>query len=137
LKVLRLGKAGALAGRSLTFSQRSAALGASLWRGSVIGARLVKYGAPVVLAYVAIRHPSVLNSLFGKVAEMTGIPVVAAQTVGWMLVLLPLFLLARFFLRPLAWIFAGAGHLLRWLETFLRSSPGASGKRNDGTQPAA
>src|SRR3546814_6563067 len=55
LKVLRMGKTGVAGGRSLTFSQRSAALGSGLWRTSAIGTRLLKYGAPAVLAYIAIR----------------------------------------------------------------------------------
>src|SRR5690606_39155814 len=67
LKVLRMGKAGSASARSLTFSERSAALGSGLWRGSVVGARLVKYGAPAVLAYIAVRHPSVINSMLGSV----------------------------------------------------------------------
>src|SRR3546814_19638850 len=62
LKVLRMGKTGVAGGRSLTFSQRSAALGSGLWRTGAIGTRLLKYGAPAVLAYIAIRHPSVINS---------------------------------------------------------------------------
>src|SRR5690606_33374704 len=89
LKVLRMGRVATAGGRSLTFSQRSAALGAGLWRGSVLGARMVKYGAPAVLAYMAIRHPSVLNSLMASAAEKLGVPVAAAQLVGWTLVLLP------------------------------------------------
>src|SRR3546814_13275742 len=36
LKVLRMGKTGVAGGRSLTFSQRSAALGSGLWRTSAI-----------------------------------------------------------------------------------------------------
>lgn len=122
-KLLRMGRAGAAtagaatgraaAGSSMTFSQRSAALGASLWRGTVVGARLAKYGAPVVLAYVAVRHPSVLNAMFGQVAEKLGVPVPVAQALGWALVLLPLILLGRLLLRPLAAVFAGLAALLR------------------------
>src|SRR3546814_15158866 len=37
LKVLRMGKTGVAGGRSLTFFQRSAALGSGLWRTSEIG----------------------------------------------------------------------------------------------------
>ena len=68
-KLLRAGRAGVAGGRALTFSERSAALGAGLWRGTVVGARIVKYGAPAVLAYMAVRHPSVINSLLGVAAE--------------------------------------------------------------------
>lgn len=112
-KILRMGRAGA-AGRSLTFSQRSAAVGAGLWRGSVIGTRVVKYGAPAVLAYMAVRHPSLINSLLGSVAEKLGLPVALVQVAGWTLVLLPVVLLLRLLLAPLAWVLAGAVSLLRW-----------------------
>lgn len=115
-KILRLGRAGAAGGSSLTFSQRSAALGAGLWRGTTIGARLVKYGAPAVLAYVAIRHPSVINSMLGSVAEKLGVPVALAQVAGWTLVLLPFMLLLRLLLRPFAWLLAGIAGALRWSE---------------------
>lgn len=120
LKVLRMGRAGAVAGRSLTTTQRYAALGSGLWRGSVIGARLVAYGAPVVLAYVAIRHPSVLNSWFGSIAQQLGLPVALMQIVGWTLVLLPVILLLRLVVRPLAWLLAGMTGLLRWLDRLSR-----------------
>lgn len=120
LKVLRMGRTAAVGGRSLTFSQRSAALGAGLWRGSAIGARLVKYGAPAVLAYIAIRHPSVINSLLGSAAEKLGLPVGLVQVVGWTLVLLPIMLLLRFILGPLAWLMAGMVGMLRGLDRLLR-----------------
>lgn len=115
-----MGKAGAVGGRSISFSQRSAALGAGLWRTSAIGARLVKYGAPAVLAYMAIRHPSIINSLLGHAAERIGLPVGLVQVLGWTLVLLPIMLLLRFILGPVAWAMAAAVGLLRWLDKLLR-----------------
>ncbi len=119
-KVLRMGRTAAVGARSLTFSERSAALAAGLWRGSVIGARVVKYGAPAVLAYVAIRHPSVINSLLGSAAEKLGLPEGMVQVVGWTLVLLPIMLLLRFILGPLAWMMAGLVGMLRGLDRVLR-----------------
>jgi hypothetical protein len=120
LKVLRLGKAGLAAGRPLTFSERTAALGSGLWRGSVVGLRLVKYGAPAVMAYIAIRHPSVINSMLGSAAETLGLPVALVQVVGWTLVLLPVMLLLRFLLGPLARMGVGLAGILRWLDRSLR-----------------
>lgn len=106
-KILRMGRTAA-AGRSLTFSQRSAAVGAGLWRGSVVGARVVKYGAPAVLAYMALRHPSLISSLLSSVAEKLGLPVALVQVVGWTLVLLPVVLVLKWLLAPLAWMLAWA-----------------------------
>jgi hypothetical protein len=123
LKVLRMGKASASGGRSLTFSQRSAALGSGLWRTSAIGTRVLKYGAPAVLAYIAIRHPSVINAMFGSAAEKLGLPVGVVQVIGWTLLLLPLMLLLRFALGPLAWTMAAVAGLLRWGQSVLRGRP--------------
>lgn len=119
-KILRMGKAGSASARSLTFSERSAALGSGLWRGSQIGTRLVKYGAPAVLAYIAVRHPSIINSMLGAAAEKLGLPVLWVQIAGWTLLLLPIMLLLRFVLRPLVWIMAGLVRMLGWLDTMLR-----------------
>jgi hypothetical protein len=119
-KILRMGKAGAVGGRTLTLSERSAALGSGLWRASAIGSRLVKYGAPAVLAYIAIRHPSVINSLLGSAANAIGVPVGLVQVVGWTLILLPVLLLLRLVVGPLAWAFAGITSLLRWFDSLLR-----------------
>ena len=119
-KILRMGRAGAAGSRSLTFSERSAALGSGLWRTSVIGTRLVKYGAPAVLAYIAVRHPSVINSLLGSVAEKFGLPVGLTQVIGWTLVLLPILLLLRLVLGPLVWALASLAGVLRWLDGSLR-----------------
>lgn len=113
-KVLRMGRTGGVAGRSMTVSERSAVVGAGLWRGSAIGARAVKYGAPAVLAYMAVRHPSVINSLLGSAAAHLGLPVALVQVVGWTLVLLPVVLVLRLFTAPLAWLLAALAGLLRW-----------------------
>lgn len=122
-KILRMGSAAA-GGRALTFSQRSAALGAGLWRGSVIGMRIVKYGAPAVLLYMAVRHPSLINSLLGNAAEKLGVPVAMAQVVGWTLILLPVLLVLRILLGPLAWLLAGLVAMLRWGDRTLRGRAG-------------
>jgi hypothetical protein len=114
-KILRLGRAAAVGSRSLTFSQRSAALGSSLLRASVIGARLVKYGAPVALAYLVVRHPSLLHSLLADLALHLGLPVAAVQTAGWFLIVLPLIYLLYPLLRPLAFLLIWSGTRLRSL----------------------
>src|SRR5690606_21381561 len=114
-KLLRMGRVGT-AGRSLTFSQRSAVLGAGLWRGTLMGARVVKYGAPAVLAYMALRHPSIINSVLAAAAERLGVPVKVMQLGGWTLLLFPVFLVLRWLIGPLAWLLAASANLLRWGE---------------------
>lgn len=121
-KVLRMGRVAApVAGttQSLATAQRSVVLGAGLWRGSVVAQRLLKYGAPAVLAYMAVRHPSLINALFGSVAETLGLPVRWVQVVGWTLVLLPVFWALSFLLVPLAWVLGGAGRFLRGVNGWL------------------
>lgn len=112
-KLLRAGRMGAATGSSLTFSERTAALSAGLWRGTVVGTRVLKYGAPAVLAYVAVRHPSVLNSLMGRAAEHLGLPVEWVQAVGWSLILFPLVLLLRWLAVPIAWLLSACAAALR------------------------
>src|SRR5690606_27537767 len=111
-KVLRMGKAGAGA-NTMTLSQRSAVVGAGLWRGSVVGARLVKYGAPAILAYMAVRHPSVINSLLGTVAQQLGLPIPLVQWLGWTLILFPLLFMLRFALAPVAGLLMLGARLLQ------------------------
>ncbi|MGV8900392.1 MAG: hypothetical protein ACOH2B_14300 [Burkholderiaceae bacterium] len=120
LKVLRMGRAAAVTTRTMRYSQRTVALGSSLLRGSAIGLRLAKYGAPVALAYIAVRHPSVLNSIFGGLADTLGLPVFMMQTLGWTLALLPILLVLQFLLRPLALLLMGFGKGLRWFDTRMR-----------------
>lgn len=106
-KLLRMGRGAAASARGVSYTQRSAALGAGLLRGSAIGLRVARYGAPFALGYIALRHPSVLNALFGQLAEFAGLPVRVVQTLGWALVLLPVVWLMLVLLRPLAWLLGG------------------------------
>lgn len=114
-KLLRLGRgtAGA-AGSSLTLPERTAVIGAGLWRGTVVGARVARYGAPAVLLYMAVRHPSIINSVLGDVAGKFGLPVEVVQIAGWTLVLWPVLLILRLLLLPLAWVLASLARLLRY-----------------------
>lgn len=115
-KLLRMGRTGAAAGAPLTFSQRTAAIGSGLWRGSMIGVRAVKYGAPAVIAYMAIRHPSVIHSLLAEAAERLGLPVAWVQVGGWTLLLLPVLLVLRLLTGPLVWLLSGVIGVLRWRQ---------------------
>lgn len=122
IKILRMGRGAVVTTRTLTFSERSAALGFSLLRGSAIGLRLAKYGAPVALAYIAVRHPSVLNSLFGRFAEFVGVPVFAMQALGWTAVLLPVVWLLQVLLRPAALLLSGIALGLRCSDALVRGA---------------
>ena len=127
-KLLKMGRAGAAARgtTAMSFSQRSAMLGSSLWRGTTVGARLAKYGAPLVLAYVAVRHPSVLNAMVGRVAQNLGVPAALIQVLGWALVLLPIMLLLRYLLRPLSMLFGGVAAVFAMAHRLLSRKPTAA-----------
>jgi hypothetical protein len=84
-----------------------------LLRGSALGVRLAKYGAPVAVAYLALRHPSVLNSMLGMLADAAGLPVRLVQALGWTLVLLPLFYAVRLLLGPMGVVLVGLGRGLK------------------------
>lgn len=136
VKVLRAARMPALAGRSAAFSERTALMGASLLRGSRVGVQLAKYGAPLALTYIVVRHPSVLNSMFAHVAERLGLPVFLMQTLGWALVLFPLLLLMRVFLGPFAWLLAALVGGLRWMDRTLRDRHMSGVRASSACEPS-
>jgi len=123
LKVLRLSRATPKGTQAMGFSQRNAALGSSLIRGSTMGLRLAKYGAPLALGYIAITHPSVLNSVFKAIADAVGAPVALLQVAGWALVLFPVVFIAMTMLKPITLLLTGAVRLLIWMQKVTQSRP--------------
>jgi protein-S-isoprenylcysteine O-methyltransferase Ste14 len=69
----------------------------------------------VALAYLVVRHPSLLHSLLADLAMQLGLPVAAVQTAGWFLIVLPLIYLIYHLLRPLAFLLIWSGTRLRSL----------------------
>jgi hypothetical protein len=123
LKVLRMGRTARVGAGASGVTERSAILGASLLRGSVIGLRVARYGAPFALGYIALCHPSVLNSIFREVAEAVGAPTPLIQALGWTLALLLPLLLAQMLLRPLASVLNAVAGTLRWTASVIRGRP--------------
>lgn len=121
LKLLKMGRATTVTGRSMTFSERSLAISPVLLRGSKVAFWLTKRGAPIALTYIAIRHPSVMNSMFGLLANTLDLPVFLVQAFGWTVVLAPVLYVARLLLRPLAFVLINFGKALRWSERIMRS----------------
>lgn len=111
IKLMRLGRTTTVSSKPMGLTQRSQTLAPPLFRTGALSARLAKYGVPAAGVYIAIRHPSILNSLFLKVAEMAGLPVFLVQGIGWFLVLLPVLLVLRFIMHPLgvALVLVGRG----------------------------
>lgn len=88
-----------------------------------MGLRLAKYGAPLALGYIAITHPSVLNSVFKAIADAVGAPVALLQVAGWALVLFPVVFIAMTMLKPITLLLTGAVRLLIWMQKVTQSRP--------------
>ncbi|UYO74051.1 hypothetical protein M0220_14385 [Halomonas qinghailakensis] len=112
VKVLRAGKAA-----------RSARLGSLDAQGARTGVRhgmvaaggrfatlprMAKVAAVATTAYVVVRHPSLVSALGANLATWLGWPVWLGQFVIWLIVLLPVLIIARFcyrwLLTPLLWL---------------------------------
>ncbi|MFI0471570.1 hypothetical protein ACGLWX_02475 [Halomonas sp. HMF6819] len=76
--------------------------------------RTAKFAALTATAYVVIRHPSLVSALGANVARWLGLPAWVGQFALWLIVLLPVLIVGRFFWRfvlaPLLW---SATRLLR------------------------
>ena len=122
IKLMRLGRTATVSSKPVSLTQRSQTLAPTLLRTSAFGARLVKYGVPVAGVYLAIRHPSLLNSFFLKVAERAGLPVTLVQGIGWFVVLLPVLLVLRFIMHPLGVVFVVVGRGLKFFAKTFKNS---------------
>lgn len=84
-KLLRIGKAAATGSRA-TAASRLARIGRP-------GINAAKYSAgltTLAIAYIAARHPSMINNALATVAKFFDLPVLPTQMMGWILILLPL-----------------------------------------------
>lgn len=107
VKFLKVGRAAAGASRAAAVSARSAAYSSRLARAGRMASLMVsnaKWPAMAALAYVAVRHPALLNDLFAGVANVLGLPHWVVQVPAWFLVLLPVLVLARWLLRWSLWL---------------------------------
>lgn len=105
--------------RAVGIVQRTQLLGAPLLRSSgVLGRQVLKYGAIAGTAYLVVRHPSLLSSMFVTWGQWLGLTPLLAKALGWGLLLTPLLLPL---LSLLVWVLAAAatvlrvsGHGVRW-----------------------
>lgn len=106
VKFLKAGRAAATTARATTVTARSAAYGSRLARAGQMASTMIGYAkwpAVAALAYVAVRHPVLLNDLFAGAAKVLGVPPWMIQVPGWFLVLLPLLLILRRLARVCLW----------------------------------
>jgi len=106
VKFLKAGRAAATTARATTVTTRSAAYGSRLARAGQMASTMIGYAkwpAVAALAYVAVRHPVLLNDLFAGAAKVLGVPPWMIQVPGWFLILLPLLLILRWLARVCLW----------------------------------
>lgn len=70
--------------------------------------RIAKVAAVATTAYVVVRHPSLVSALGANLSTWLGWPVWLGQFLIWLIVLLPILIIARFLYRwlltPLLWL---------------------------------
>lgn len=118
VKVLRAGRAVATTTRGAGISTRSAALAARVTgagRMVLRSARYAKWPAVIGAGYLVIRHPAVISDVLAEAADLVGVPGWLMQWAGWTLILLPLLVLARWLLIPLAALLRALVPVLLWL----------------------
>ncbi|WP_227663042.1 hypothetical protein [Marinobacter daqiaonensis] len=118
VKVLRAGRAVAATTRGASLSTRSAALAARVTGAGRMVLRSARYARwPVIIGagYLVVRHPAVISDVLAEVARVVGLPAWFMQWLGWTLILLPLLVLARWLLIPLAALLRALVPVLLWL----------------------
>ncbi|GGY62158.1 hypothetical protein [Marinobacter zhanjiangensis] len=118
VKVLRAGRAVATTTRGAGISTRSAALAARVTgAGRLVlrSARYARWPAVIGVGYLVVRHPAVISDVLAEMADLVGVPGWLMQWAGWTLILLPLLVLARWLLIPLAALLRALVPVLLWL----------------------
>ncbi|WP_372965545.1 hypothetical protein [Marinobacter sp.] len=107
VKFLKAGRAAATTARTSTIAARSASYTSRLARAGQLASTMVsnaRWPAFAALAYVAVKHPVVLNDLFAGAANVLGVPAWMVQIPGWFFILLPLLVILRWLLRTILWL---------------------------------
>jgi hypothetical protein len=90
--------------------------------------RMAKVAAVATTAYVVVRHPSLVSALGANLSKWLGWPVWLGQFLIWLIVLLPVLIIARFFYRwlltPLLWL------LMPLMRVCFKAANRSLGKRN-------
>jgi len=103
VKILRAGRAAAKTSQGARVSTRSAALAARVTGSARLlfgSARYAKWPAVIGVGYLVVAHPSLINDFFAGVAGVLGIPALAMQILGWLIILVPGFYILSWLLWP-------------------------------------
>jgi len=113
VKLLKAGKVVSATGKELGVVGKTRLFAARLIPKNPMLVSLGKYGMVLATGYVILRHPALLNSLFGDLAKWLDVNPVLIQFIGW-------FLLISVALYPFLWVLKIAAKLLllgfSWLE---------------------
>ncbi|WP_244179788.1 hypothetical protein [Salinicola salarius] len=109
IKVLRAGRAVRTGAAVEGQGARAAGRGVLVGGGRFVNlSRAAKVAAITGTAYVVVRHPSLVSALGANLAKWMGWPLWLGQFLIWVVVLLPLLIVARFVYRwllaPLLWL---------------------------------
>ncbi|MDF3918678.1 hypothetical protein P3W43_07400 [Salinicola salarius] len=130
IKVLRAGRAVRAGAAVEGQGARAAGRGVLVGGGRFVNlSRAAKVAAITGTAYVVVRHPSLVSALGANVAKWMGWQLWLGQFLIWVVVLLPLLIVARFVYRwllaPLLWLLVpllkATSKTPRWLTKMQRS----------------
>lgn len=107
VRLLRMGRLAATSVKPVGIASRTAAYTSRIAKGSRMTLRIGRYAKwPVIVGvgYLVVSHPAIINDVLAGFAEVLGLPVRLVQTLGWAMILVPVFYLAswimRLFIRP-------------------------------------
>lgn len=87
VKLLRVGKVASTTGKELSVLSKTRVFAARLLPSNANLMKLGKFGAVLATGYVVLKHPGLLNSLFGELAKLMGLPPFLVQFAGWFLLI--------------------------------------------------
>lgn len=99
--------------KSLSLMQKTSLFSSKLIKNKSIQG-LLKYTAISTTAYIAVTHPSMINSLLNELVDIVGINPILFKALAWsiilFLVLQPLLVAFNHFIKPLLWITGKINH---------------------------
>ncbi len=113
VKLVRMGRAATAAGRPMSLSTRTVALTSRVARsGKLHWLRHGTVPALLVTAYVVVTNPQLISDLLAATAALLGIPEFLGLFLGWSLILLPVFTIGYWLVRPAIAVLTGVATLL-------------------------
>lgn len=107
------GKAVGRAGKELDLATSTKVFAPRLLSEVKVFQKLGKYGAVAATAYIIIKHPSLINSVFDRIAKFLGLPPWFVQFAGWALIIFIVLYPFSWLLTPLVRIISFG---LSWIE---------------------